>query len=377
MGGGSVAGISRNLGGGVCHFLIELAGSQEHDEVKRGLRILAVLGDGQRVGAGVSGSGLRTALHRGIVEQAPVDLGTSGVVDLGGDVVGTDDHRGLAEADLILAAGILVGCAVGEVAGVAQVNNLLRGGDSALRVCPAAVGVQLSDGVFTQVADQLVIESEVGVGAVLSDGGDAGILQLLAHIQEFGPSLRLGGDAGLGESILVIEDAAHLGLLGNGVEETGPLLHGVVEAGVAEAVVVDGCGHVGQVVGKVLINVGDTLIVVLKDVKLLAGLQGSGENFVDGAALPLHADLGAGLLLESSHGLLDDLALGLVRVPHGPHGQVHAVILLAGIAGLIVGRLAVAGQCWAPCCRWADCSVRLRRRIRPAGTGRGPVQGTG
>ena len=54
--------------------------------------------------------------------------------------------------------------------------------------------------VFTQVADQLVIESEVGVGAVLSDGGDAGILQLLAHIQEFGPSLRLGGDAGLGES---------------------------------------------------------------------------------------------------------------------------------------------------------------------------------
>ena len=40
--------------------------------------------------------------------------------------------------------------------------------------------------------------------------------------------------AGLGESILVIEDAAHLGLLGNGVEETGPLLHGVGEDAITE-----------------------------------------------------------------------------------------------------------------------------------------------
>ena len=76
--------------------------------------------------------------------------------------------------------------------------------------------------LLAQITDQVIVEGEVGVSAVQSQRRDAGVLQLLADVQELGPGGGLGLDAGLGEGILVIEDAADLGLLGDGVQEAGP-----------------------------------------------------------------------------------------------------------------------------------------------------------
>src|SRR5699024_9463720 len=104
-------------------------GGEEHDEVEGSLGIGAVGADGDGVGAGIGSGVVHTTVHGGVVEQAPVELSAHGVVDLRGDVVGKDNHGSLAEADLVLAAGKLIGSAVHQIAGVDQVDDLLSSGD--------------------------------------------------------------------------------------------------------------------------------------------------------------------------------------------------------------------------------------------------------
>src|SRR5699024_6259052 len=58
-------------------------------------------------------------------------------------------------------------------------------------------------------------------------------------------------------------------------------------------------------------------------------LPGRGQNLVQVTALPDDLHVSTGFSLESLGGLGDDFALGLVGVPHGPHGEGHALVLLA------------------------------------------------
>ena len=205
-----------------------------------------------------------------------------------------------------------------------------------------------------------MIEREVAVGAVLRHGGDARVLQLLTHVQELGPGLGLGGDAGGLKGVLVVEDAADIRLLGDGVQVAGPGDGLVGEALVAEAVVIGSLGHVGQVHGELVVDGADALVVVLDDVDVLLGFQGGGQHLVHVAALELDVDLDAGLGLIGRSGLLDHVGLRLAGGPHGPHGDGLAVALgglvalfrglglgggiLGGLAGLAAGLVGAAGQ---------------------------------
>ena len=117
-----------------------------------------------------------------------------------------------------------------------------------------------------------------------------------------------------------------------------PLDDLVVQAGVAPAVIVDGLGHVGEI-QDVGVGVGDALVVVFDDVDLLLGLQRSGQHLVHVAALELDVHLRASLGFKSRGGLGDDVGLGLAGGPHGPHGQLHALVLLV----TALGSLALVG----------------------------------
>ena len=133
-------------------------------------------------------------------------------------VVGADDHSGGAQTDLGLAGGVSIGRAIGQEAGVYQINGLLCGSNGGLVGSPAAVQAQLLDAVLAQVTDQVIVEVEVGISAVQRQSLVAVGLQGLAGGQELSPgSGSLGDVAGI-ENILVVEHAADLGLLHDGVQ---------------------------------------------------------------------------------------------------------------------------------------------------------------
>ena len=175
----------------------------------------------------------------------------------------------------------------------------------------------------------MVVEVEVCVSAVQGQRLIAVVLQGLADIQELVPGLGGLGDAAGLESVLVIEYATNLGLLNDGVQVASPCLGLLIKAGVAEVIVTGSSSHFGQVVGVGSVGIADTVVVILEDVQLLAGLQSSGQQGVDIAALPLDVDMCAGLFLKSIGSSLDDIGLCFASGPHRPHGQLNALILLA------------------------------------------------
>ena len=175
----------------------------------------------------------------------------------------------------------------------------------------------------------MVVEVEVCVSTVQCQRLIAVVFQGLADCQELIPSLGGVGDTAGIENVLVVEDAANLGLLYDGVEITSPLFGLIIEASVAEVIITDSVCHLGQVVGVRGISVTDTVVIILENVKLFARFQCGRNQGVDITAFPLDVDLCAGFSLESVGGGLNCGCLNLTGRPHGPHGQLNALVLLA------------------------------------------------
>ena len=97
----------------------------------------------------------------------------------------------------------------------------------------AAVLAQLSNLSLAQMTGQVEVVVEVGVSGVQSQRSDASVLQLLADSHELSPGGGNRLDASLSESVLVVEDAADLGLLNDAVQVAGSVDNKVIEASVA------------------------------------------------------------------------------------------------------------------------------------------------
>ena len=193
------------------------------------------------------------------------------------------------------------------------------------------------------MTNQMVVEVEVCVSTVQRQRLIAVVLNGLADGQELVPSLRGLGDAAGIENILVVEDTADLGLLYDGVQIAGPLFGLIIEASIAEVIITDSVCHLCQVVGVGGVSVTDTVVVILKDVQLFAGFQSGRNQGVDIAAFPLDVDVCASFSLESVGGGLNCICLNLTGRPHGPHGQLNALVLLA-IGGRRLGSRGFSGS---------------------------------
>ena len=166
------------------------------------------------------------------------------------------------------------------------------------------------------MTNQMIVEVEVCVSTVQRQRLIAVVLQGLADGQELVPGLGGLGDAAGLESVLVIEDTADLGLLYDGVQVASPLFGLIIEASIAEVIITDSVCHLCQVVGVGGVSVTDTVVVILKDVQLLAGLQSGRNQGVDIAAFPLDVDVCAGFSFESVGGGLNCICLNLTGRPH-------------------------------------------------------------
>ena len=98
----SFSRVSGDLGAIISQLLAIGASNNGHNEVESSLSVLSVGRDCQRVCTGVSGRST-LPLDFGVVEEAPVHRLANSSVNLGGNVVGADDHSSSAKANLGLA----------------------------------------------------------------------------------------------------------------------------------------------------------------------------------------------------------------------------------------------------------------------------------
>ena len=104
---------------------------------------------------------------------------------------------------MVLAGGVGIGCALGQITGIHEINDFLCSRHSSLVVSPAAVLAQLGNSVLAQMTNQMIVEVEVCVSTVQRQRLIAVVLNGLADGQELVPSLRGLGDAAGIENILV------------------------------------------------------------------------------------------------------------------------------------------------------------------------------
>ena len=164
-----------------------------------------------------------------------------------------------------------------------------------------------------------MIESKIAVCAVLGNRSYAGIFQFLAYIQKLNPCLRFCCNACFLKSVLIVEDTTYLRLLYNRVQIAFPCNYLIIQTRITKTVIVHSCCHIGQVICIIPINIGDTLIVIFEDIKLVISFQRSGQNLVDVTPLPFNVNLHTRLLFKSISRFLNHQCLGFAGCPHRPH----------------------------------------------------------